>query len=715
MGWRSNRWPVYRPRPKVAKLSKSGGTSKAQELSGECMLRPANLSARSLITFVVIIAASCGRPVPQPRTSTASDRSGKLIRTGATAVHVQTARTSLVRECTAPTGRPATSGRRIEMQLDELLVEPLPFGPRIEEMPHQGSPRRLRSIAGALDERRELLTACYRWARYQNTGLAGDLSVRLDIDVWGTATEVVVTPQMADGERLAGCVQDSLRGLALTRAITPRRTRASLLVRFTPSGQQRPKKPPARPAAPTPQAITFNTCLARPTTVPIDVIEPKLPVTEITDFSEVQEREDEQQRYRDWLRGGRRGPRPTNSPRVTIGEADCPCAPIDRQMLQERMGFNLGALRKCFRAAREVNPALVGTVLFDLDVDAAGTVRETTRTGGSVEDPTLVSCLQVGLSEVWFEPLATESPTELHLHVPIVLRPGERSSSATPLPREASIPLVETWMESALAWGDGAGAMSLASALIEQAGEHPNQCQWHLALFKATVLRAPWLDDRAHAAGTALARCLEKAAWRRQGDAQRDEDWTLSGARQAKEIAVRLHRAGLRTANDGFLYSAMAWYRLALRLERRPAAARDLHYFQGELLYRLERYEEAAESYAAVGAASPGDRLAHDASEALVFALHEAERIALAEHGPGDLALGRLRVKLVVACDAFVKAHADDERAPSFSLQAARTTLELGKMQEARGRAEAVLRRWPDGEQAQSAKELIQQTTSSSR
>lgn len=424
-----------------------------------------------------MLVVGCGRPAPRAPDplEPPAEPAVRLIRTDRPSARPDVARPALVRECTAP-GQNGATVRRFDIELDELRVEPLAFGPRIAELPRDGAPRRLRPFERALEARRDALTACYRWARYQRPELAGDVALALAVDVWGVVTDLAVTPRMAGGDALAGCVQDSLRGLALPQSITPRRTRADLVIRFSPSGQRRPARRPARPPAPSAEAARPDACLRRPADVPEDQLPSRVPVLELSDFSQAQAQADARAAHRRWVRGGRRGRQPSVPPTVTIGQSIAHGAPLAPHQLRERVGFQLGALRQCYGAAIAAAPGVQGKLGFVLEVDAAGTVRAVTRGGGSIGGEDLVACLQHALAELWFEPVRTEPPAELRVRVNFVLAPPA-GAPISPLPAVASIGTVETWINEALARGDGDGTMHAAVALIEQAGDHPHQCR----------------------------------------------------------------------------------------------------------------------------------------------------------------------------------------------------------------------------------------------
>lgn len=157
---------------------------------------------------------------------------------------------------------------------------------------------------------------------------------------------------------------------------------------------------------------------------------------------------------------------------------------------------------------------------------------------------------------------------------------------------------------------------------------------------------------------------------------------------------MKLHRLGEQTLDDGAAERASGWYELALRLERRPADATKLEHLWTALLAKLERLDKLA---------------AH--LEARVRALDEAEQRAAMTARSGKARLDDLRDRLVRACDRFIEAFPTDEDAPRIALRAAAASLARGNQQDARTRLEALLRRWPAGDHAEPARELLQQAT----
>ena len=511
---------------------------------------------------------------------------------------------------------------------EDIVIEPVAYGPRIADKPRVGVPIGLAEIARAVEERRDLLSQCYRWARHARPALRGHLSVDLAFDVWGIADEVAVAAQMADGEALAGCVQDMLEGVAIDR-YPARRARAVFPLVFALSGQRLPQSRPLRPLLDDEPSIPHDICLLAPARPEVDALAAPYPLLRVDDFSreqadlaaEEKRREAHRRALEQWVQDGEKGLAPTLSspPRVVVG-TPVHSGGLDKRYVLEPIRENLGAYRACYAAAR--SDASPGKVNVAGTIDEAGNVTASATSEQPADKP-LADCLQRAIAEVWFPPLSgrlRQRSVEFNFAFRVA-RPG---ASTPPEPGAAprDIDGLASAARQALDRGAARPAERRYAALLQRAPDDPRLCAWRLAILEARLLIAPWMDNSVMAAANALVDGAGRAAEPATQECLQRAQPTLT------RLATEPHLRGQRLGLPGLVAVAATRYRWLVDNAPGLQDSAQLWFYLGEALWTLKRYPEAARAYAQVIDLGAGGRHFKEAEEGLVYCRAQLQRLA---------------------------------------------------------------------------------------
>ncbi|MCC6994748.1 MAG: AgmX/PglI C-terminal domain-containing protein [Deltaproteobacteria bacterium] len=459
----------------------------------------------------------------------------------------------------------------------EHPVLPLPYGPRIADLPRAGLPRSRRVVSEALRERSQVLKECYRWARFEREDLAGTLTVRFAIDEFGRTSNVQVTGDGEGQAELGACVTDVVTQLRLARAV-PRVTDVTLPIRFRLSGQARPAKRPARPKGnPAMGSGPGHRCLLAPAEVPRDALVATAAVQVVDDFSQRQADDEEQERQLEECRKAG-GPCRRAIHRIgVIGQA-VRVSGLDKRTIRGVVRANQGAYRACYIDARARRPEVSGTVNLLLQIPSDGITTLAAVESSTSGDAKLDECLRVAFAELWF-PASHEDLVVVRY--PFVLAPAP--ALPPELPARATVAEIEAGARAALAAEDGARALRRWSALIAQAPDHENLCRWRLGALQALLLDAPWIDARVMAAATDLVAGLE---------ARPDRACAEAAAITLETLAQEAENSGRVLLVEELLEVAVERYRLILRVPGLPNQAQ-----LAERLDKLTGYLERREGY----------------------------------------------------------------------------------------------------------------------
>lgn len=524
----------------------------------------------------------------------------------------------LHKEC-IPAQDPPVYQRKTSYDFDDEVLEPDPFGPRVSERPRDSLPRGFLQSKAILEQRREELRQCYRWARYRDRSLHGAVRVQVMIDPFGAWSTPRVVPEMTGGAELAACVESVLCGQR-EKQVTPRNTEGQFRIRFVPSGQRRAPIAPVRPLASPPRAASGPACLLLPTPLPTDHLAPREPLLEIDDYDAEQARADDEfdlaQKLAAWQQGGKRGPEPM-WPIVmpdSVGVMDFAAPPI-RQSLR----YNQGAYGACYVQALARHPGLAGRIVLGATVDPAGTltvrVQEST-----VHDAEVEECMRKAMAEVWFDQWVQDFG-KIEFTYPFVLKPAPVDQPVAG-PLRDSLAGIEARAQAQLDQNDGNAALRSYSALVRQVPNHPRLCQWQVGALAATLRLAPWQEDeRVLAAAKDLVSVLAHPT---DPSAQSLRSACLDqAAPPLANLATKVHSLGSRYRLGSLLNLAIQRYQLVLGVGPDLPDADRLRFYMAEALSLQERYCEAAPIYVQVALGSPQGKKAKDAAN---FALEAGKR-----------------------------------------------------------------------------------------
>ena len=168
------------------------------------------------------------------------------------------------RDRTAPRDPDASYG----LEFESVPLHPLPYGPRIREMPRKGPRRSFSDLYEALSRQARHMNACYRWARDRKRFDYGILDAAITIDPFGMVTSASVSGGCQPPNE---CIEEGVKAMQVSNR-TPRITNARVRIAFEPSGQSGVQTPHARPTKP-PPPLPVSPCIHLPTPVPVDMLE----------------------------------------------------------------------------------------------------------------------------------------------------------------------------------------------------------------------------------------------------------------------------------------------------------------------------------------------------------------------------------------------------------------------------------------------------------
>lgn len=372
------------------------------------------------------------------------------------------------------------NGYGYSFDLDPVPLYPLPYGPRIREMPRQGAPRVYTDVYEAISTQREHLTACFGWARHGTRDSSAYLRTRFTIDPFGLVSNVTVE----GGSRgLNECVKEGLEAVRVDDA-KPRITEVELGLEFSASGPPRPAPAPPRPPQP-PRPLPLSRCVELPVPVPTDqLVVPRH--TPIPWFKDV---------------GREVGPRarmhsspPRRSNTACLAYRSRP-EDFERAILS-----NLGAYRECYRTALQSAPGLKGVLTFRLEFGPTGQVEQATVDAELGQE--LSSCMRGALMELVAQ-VAPMTPVRVTYQFKLVPTPPPALAERDPLVRARTL----------LERQDADGALESFAEAIRSSGGGLKECWGRLGVLRAMLVKAPWVDDpRVRAALESFVRYADRAS-----------------------------------------------------------------------------------------------------------------------------------------------------------------------------------------------------------
>jgi hypothetical protein len=373
---------------------------------------------------------------------------------------------------------------RMDFEFADDPIEPLPYGPRVADVPPFHVPRSRLTVRQALAAHGNVLRECYRWALHRRPDLRGELRVHLPIDRWGAVAAPTVEPEMADGEELSACVVDVLTGMSLD-VPSSRDAVVSARLHFEPEPTAtRSRRAPPRPHRPTARASTYaGSCMRvadEGRAIELGAPEPALFVRDSDPVVPSDGR-----------------------PRIRIATPEVHASPSPVH-IREMIRANAGAYRRCYADALTRDGAIEGRVSLDTTITPGGSLAGVTVASSNVTDAELVECLRSALAEVRFHPLFHDR--SISVRYPFVLTPLERAL-VTPL-EAGTIEELAANAQALLDEGNGAAALDRFETLIEAAPDHDAACAWNLAALEAALVAWPLGGARVEHAARRLAERL---------------------------------------------------------------------------------------------------------------------------------------------------------------------------------------------------------------
>jgi hypothetical protein len=486
--------------------------------------------------------------------------------------------------------RPRENGRRFSYDLDDLVLDSSGDGPFIRDRPVASRPRRAEEIEATVQWRRRELTGCYRWALVRSPDLGGRMGLQIEVDEAGGMVTRVVEPVLEP--RLAGCVEDVLRGLELN-LYTPRTTvlvgaiefrRDGRLKKTPPRGTRRPAIEPAASPGGRRQPV-------RPVPgLPLDHVAASEAIVKVDDYDVEQYQAEAQERHavtlRAWERAGQRGPAPELE-KISTGFSCGACRiwGADRETVSEAVDHNTGAYRRCLLEARTRRPSVSGAVPARMKFDGCGRVQSVELDDAwTLQDDRFAACLRHTLSEVDVE-MGTYDGGEARVRV--VVPPPPR---APPPTQDGAPPAfwgtaenLEAWAGASALNGEHRHAWRHHAALLERLPTSPRACLWQVGALDARQALYPWeheaiLDELEALVATAL----------KPGAAAGGCAGEL--AQRLKARATQFHRRFRVSKRLTWLRRAGRAYALYLRL---PQAShdREMHFQHAEALLTHAEWE----------------------------------------------------------------------------------------------------------------------------
>ena len=206
-----------------------------------------------------------------------------------------------------------------------------------------------------------------------------------------------------------------------------------------------------------------------------------------------------------------------------------------------------------------------------------------------------------------------------------------------------------------------------------------------------------------------------------QGSDRPVKEASVVAERTLYSFAVDAHRQALKRRSSSLLLRAEEAYADYLRLPA-PRRAYTIRFWHAELLYKLKRYDEAADGYAATVDADPKGKHLRDAAINTIFAVEKtiearrdaweredrrARRAKLASDDPAEkyapIPLRPGEQRLIDACDRYAELLPDDERTLNVLYKAATLLADHNELRASNARYEAIIAADPRSERAQYA------------
>ena len=367
--------------------------------------------------------------------------------------------------------RPGTEARQEQQDgygydFDEARLYPLPYGPRIREMPRTGPKRTLSDLYDALARQVSHMNACYRWARHWDRIDRVQLTADFTVDQFGQIPAASVT---GGGSRLDGCVKEGLLAMQVSHR-TPRLTKAKVQLWFEPSGLPKPRRAPARPTATPP--VLGALCIEQSKPLPVDELtHPQgFPLARFDDWSYAQS----------WKDSQRKSPGLRSPPRLDCTLYSFRTPP---EVILRTIQSNEGVYRQCYLEALKTTSGLAGLIEVRATIGTTGLVDEVKVAGPGGKS--MADCMAAAFKELVVQPAPTGGTISFLYPLRLVPR--------APTPVRLKDPLANARVQ--LERLDADGALETFAQVIRGSAGGADECWGRLGVVQAMLVKAPWVHD----------------------------------------------------------------------------------------------------------------------------------------------------------------------------------------------------------------------------
>ncbi|TNE51922.1 MAG: tetratricopeptide repeat protein [Deltaproteobacteria bacterium] len=190
---------------------------------------------------------------------------------------------------------------------------------------------------------------------------------------------------------------------------------------------------------------------------------------------------------------------------------------------------------------------------------------------------------------------------------------------------------------------------------------------------------------------------------------------------QIKEFAQFRHYEGQKTRSGRYFQEAIAFYRAYLRAFGTRKESYEMHFWLGELLFKLRRYGEAAKEYIVALKLNPKGKYSLDAGYNTILAYHKLMKMRRMDVSDVRFRgrkgknlqkrpLPKLAKEFLAAATLFLKYFPKGERAIDVAYKAAQTYYRYNHLKEALPRFNFLVQRHPKHEYAMYAAHYILDT-----
>ncbi len=190
------------------------------------------------------------------------------------------------------------------------------------------------------------------------------------------------------------------------------------------------------------------------------------------------------------------------------------------------------------------------------------------------------------------------------------------------------------------------------------------------------------------------------------------EDARVLAESTVRRLAQLWNREAIKTRQPKTREYALVLYEDYLKLFPTETFAYEMRFQLGDMYYKLERFDDAAQAYRATVEADPKGKYVVEAAEDHVRAVEEHLkdlRLKRPKPGKDKLEIHPQRVRLIEACDMYARAVPADKASKlvGIKFKAAKVYYDHNHFDEALGRFDAIVGAHPDQDEAEYAANLV--------